>query len=152
MNPEANKCPRCNAAMGDLDPTHYKIIDNLCKDCGRSEKTTDNCPHCGAEATGSTPFGTNYSCATVIIKDEEPEHKIRSFLCREREARQKAESERDVFKQQLRQVIEFAESYATCKAGCDSDCSGPNHCNCGYEEGINKVWTTRTTLKWEEAE
>jgi hypothetical protein len=41
MNPEANKCPRCNAAMGDLDPTHYKIIDNLCEDCARSEKTNE---------------------------------------------------------------------------------------------------------------
>jgi len=88
MNPEANKCPRCNAAMGDLDPTHYKIIDNLCEDCCRSEKTTNTCPHCGALPTHLV---WSWKCGSYQFPHSLPLKQ--SSICREREANNKTRLE-----------------------------------------------------------
>jgi hypothetical protein len=73
---------------------------------------TDACPHCGAEqqpisnrAGGMTHDG--WICGTRRFLPEN----IRSTLCLEREARQKAEAEVKRLKANLRRAVEIAEDF-----------------------------------------
>jgi hypothetical protein len=64
----------------------------------------NNCPHCGAEIDFGNGNFAFFKCGvhsvyTVCANGEQEAE--RTPLCREREDRQKAEAERDVFKQEL---------------------------------------------------
>ena len=75
-------CPKCIEEMTNDSTPRWKAIPFMTTDTPR----TDACPHCGAEYFDAV----QWECGTTPIIDGDT---LRSPLCKEREARQKAEAE-----------------------------------------------------------
>lgn len=91
-----------------------------------------NCPYCGAEATGENGVSFFFKCGSVRIKEEH--RKTLGFLaqdsptpiCREREARQKAEAEVERLRGLLREARPILGHTSTY-------CFDAVNCICGTE-------------------
>ena len=69
--------------------------------------TPNACPHCGA-AFATLEGGTTFTCGS----NRHPDSSIsQSYLCLEREARQKAEAEVERLRGQLQQAVDIAEVF-----------------------------------------
>jgi hypothetical protein len=75
---------------------------------GGSSMSIDKCLYCGADINSKLINGTSYQCGswkTHILNGSDK----RSYLCIEREARQKAESELASYKRELAEIVKACE-------------------------------------------
>jgi hypothetical protein len=104
----------------------------LATDCREIESThttrADACPHCGAARLTGIIAKAAWECGNATTFEGR-----RSELCREREARQKAEAEVERLKALFNKLAEEVE--------CGPECVSRfgDHCNCSRLKRANKV-------------